>query len=75
MKVTIGRGATVNLGNYESARVDVTVEFEADTSLTFDEATREANKAICEWLEEEVANIQAEANTKPLPVTRFTGRS
>lgn len=62
----ITRGATVNIGNYESARVDLEVSGDAED---FDEADNFVKK----WLHEKVAAIQDAAGVPPHPVERFTG--
>lgn len=49
MKVGYSIGKTVNLGNYESLRIDVKAEIDTDTDKTsYDE--------IKAWVEEEVKN-------------------
>lgn len=66
-KMTISRGATINLGEYESARVDVSVELE-------DESTFEGQDCWLKvWLEDQVDKIQSAAGLPPKAPERFTG--
>ncbi len=68
-KFTITRGATVNIGSYESARVDVAVEFSDDDGETF----AKTDLWVRGWLEAQVEAIQTEAGLPPKPCERFTG--
>ena len=61
----LSRGATINLGNYESARVDLEVIATGDLA--------KADQYVCTWIEHEVARIQEAAGLPPHPVERFTG--
>ena len=65
--IRIARGATVNLGNYESARFDIEVVGDTDGSFEYLDA----------WLrrvvELKVQEIQEAAGLPPHPVERFTG--
>lgn len=72
-KVIINRGATVNIGNYESARVDITQEGVPTDGETLEEIAAVLNDTARNWLAVEVAAIQEEAHVKPLPTSRFTG--
>lgn len=65
-KITITRGATVNLGNYESARVDLSIE------TTREEFTND-DLHLKNWLHEQVEAIQTEAGLPPKAAERFTG--
>lgn len=71
VKVTITRGATINLGNYESARIDLSIDLGDTTAEKWDEA----DARLCAWLEQEVEKIQNEAGLPPRPASRFTGRA
>ncbi len=66
MKITLTRGATVNLGNYESARVDLAVEGTKDTIVELDAWLKN-------WLAARVEEIQSEAGLPPQAPERFTG--
>lgn len=66
-KITITRGATVNLGNYESARVDLSVEFENSAQLA------DHDEWLKLWLLKQVEAIQTEAGLPPKAAERFTG--
>lgn len=65
-KITITRGATVNLGNYESARVDLSVE-------TTEDEYEAADSWLKSWLIDQVEAIQTEAGLPPKAAERFTG--
>lgn len=65
-KISVSRGATVNIGSYESARVDLGIEAE-DT--TFEEVDALVKAALAEAVEA----IQEEASLPPNPAGRFTG--
>lgn len=73
MKMTVSRGATINLGSYESARVDITVESEiGDESRGY--AIDQLDKFVVEELVKRINEITREAGLAPHPATRFTGR-
>jgi hypothetical protein len=69
---TIGRGATVNIGNYENARI----YFEFDISDEPCGCTEEGFKALDDWvkryLQDRIEEIQ-ELNGTVYPSERFTG--
>lgn len=67
MKITISRGATINIGNYESARIDISAEAESTDSLT------ELDTWLKTALQHSVHEIQVAAGLPPHPVERFTG--
>lgn len=70
MKITISRGATVNLGNYESARLDVSFEATGGDEIS----AGELNELACSFLEEEVGKVQKAAGLPEFSAKRFTGR-
>lgn len=65
----LSRGATVNLGNYESARVDLEIVFtpKAESEIA------DHDSWLKTWLETRVREIQEAAGLPPHPVERFTG--
>lgn len=80
MEVTnykISRGATVNLGNYESARVDLELTAIGDASRPLSPSLAEVLAAVDgqlkAWLQAKVHEIQEAAGLPPHPVDRFTG--
>lgn len=76
MKVTLSRGATINLGNYESARIDLTIEGDdvVGTGEGFDKEVARLDDWLKRALTPRVQIIQKEAGLPPHPVTRFTGK-
>lgn len=70
MKITITRGATVNLGNFESARVDLSVEVDAGM---LSEGVKETDDCVKDWLSNSVLAIQDAAGLPPRPAERFVG--
>jgi hypothetical protein len=64
MKVSVSKGATINLGNYESARVDITVE---DDTL----GASEIEEMVDSWLRKEVEKIEVGAGIPPRGAKRF----
>ena len=51
LKFTVSYGRTVNLGNYESARIDLSVEFwrdEVDINQAFEEVMREVHYRVAD---------------------------
>lgn len=70
MKITITRGATVNLGNFESARVDLSVEVDAGM---LSEGVKETDDYVKDWLSNSVLAIQDAAGLPPRPAERFVG--
>lgn len=75
MKITqykVARGATINLGSFESARVDLEVTVVvAENDVT--EPWSVADALLKEWLQEKVIEIQDAAGVGPKPAERFTG--
>jgi hypothetical protein len=70
--IRVTRGATVNLGNYESARVEIAAEVEVKDGDT--KAALGATNLECKaFLKKEVEAIQQAAGLPPRPVERFTG--
>ena len=67
----ITRGATVNLGNYESARVDLELTFTAGETNMDDIVPMDVD--LRKWLGDQVRSIQEAAGLPPHPVERFTG--
>ena len=63
---TIGFGRTVNLGNFESARVDasITVDVPRDGKCGLEEAMKEAQTALRKLLEETYRCQYADRNSK-----------
>ena len=70
MKITISRGATINLGSYESSRIDIGCEVEGDTK-----DFQAADKWVIDQLNKAVKDIQVSAGLAPNPVARFTGKA
>ena len=68
MKITLTRGATINLGNYESARIDISFEFKTE-----DYDLEERDGYLKEQLQKRVAEIQTAAGLPPHPTDRYTG--
>lgn len=77
MKISISRGATVNLGSYESARVDISLE--ANTEDAPLEVQTEASYAdwldnfVSSWLSAQVEDIEKGAGLPPRGASRFIG--
>lgn len=69
LKTTVSRGATVNLGSYESARVDISMEFDTESGMLFDDMDHE----VVRRLRKAVQEIQTAASLPPHPTDRFTG--
>ena len=71
-KIQVARGATIGIGDFEFARVDISVEWKLEPGQVVSHATEELSVIVSELLEEEVAKIDNRArNTKP--TNRFTG--
>jgi hypothetical protein len=73
--IRVTRGATVNLGSYESARVEVSWELDVDSQQgkDFETLSQAVSKSCKEFLAKEVEAIQQAAGLPPRPVERFTG--
>lgn len=72
--ITISKGYTVNLGNYESARGDYTITAELPDSLAEQAITQKAiENSVNAWIQREVKKVQEAAGLPPLPSDRFTG--
>ncbi len=73
MKITISKGATINLGNYESARVDMTVEIDhrTDDLTTLDPTKLE--DVIDIYLTKKIEEIQQQAGLPPTDPKRYIG--
>lgn len=52
-KVTYSRGLTLNVGNFESVRIDISVEAEVEPGETFQGAYQAAKKAVDAAVREE----------------------
>ena len=85
MKITISRGATVNLGSYESARIDISCEAYVEdinrdevvavTGPLHAQQTREdVDNYVHGWLRKEVEKIEAAAGVPPRGADRFIGK-
>ena len=76
MKITISRGATINIGNYESSRLDMSFEEQVDgLSLeALETFTSGWDKWLVKELSKRIKSVQTEAGLPPQPVTRFTGK-
>lgn len=59
-KVRVSLGQTVNIGNYESVRVDVTLELPCD-ELTRDSAFEKVKKWVMDKLSREVEAVRGRA--------------
>jgi hypothetical protein len=72
--IRITRGATINLGNYESSRVEVSSEVEVGGTPEEAEAgCVMVNEECKRFLKKEVEAIQQAAGLPPRPAERFTG--
>lgn len=72
--ITVGKGATINLGSYESARIDFSIT-EKDIPLVdiggiIDTITQRVNL----YLKEEITKIEQAAGLMPRGAARFTGQ-
>jgi len=65
-KVTAGYGMTLNLGNYESARVDVGVTLPCYVE-EIDEAYKEAVRLADEWIDAQVSKIKGTGGSTTQP--------
>jgi len=76
-KITISRGATINLGNYESARVDCSLEATTPDQRgeSMEEIRAELNIYNNEFLNQEVQKIEQANGLPPRGAGRFTGSS
>jgi len=76
-KISVSRGATVNLGNYESLRIDITHECEIEYDAADEDERIDWEKDISEWCKEflrrEITNAQEAGGLPPQSVERFTG--
>lgn len=72
MKITITRGATINLGSYESSRIDISIEQETGKEdLTY--AVKQLDDWLIGQLTERVEAIQDAAGLPPQTAGRFFG--
>ena len=69
MKITISRGATINIGNYESARVEIGAEIDGDTK-----SLQELDEWVTTELHKAVKLIEKQAGLPPASSKRFTGK-
>lgn len=74
MKITVTRGATVNLGSYESSRIDISIEEEIGKEDRAYALTQLDNFLVKE-LSKRVEAVQEGAGLPPQPVARFFGTS
>lgn len=74
MKIIISRGATINIGNYESARLDISFELECEAEEAV-AGLLNADVVLIGELHKRLKSIQSEAGLPPQPVTRFTGKA
>lgn len=72
-KISVSRGATINLGSYESARLDLGFEVEIGAGEDVDNVLTDIDDSLCRRLRERVEGIQQEAGLPPNPGCRFTG--
>jgi hypothetical protein len=63
-KVTIGLGYTLNLGNFQSLRIDISVADNKRDGENTDQAFERVYKFVEEKLTEKVRESQEEADTK-----------
>ena len=56
--ITVSRGVTINLGNYESARLDVSVAFELDETDEPDEVYQKASDFIDQKLDQDMEALK-----------------
>lgn len=56
-KVTVGRSQTINLGNYNSAQVSLTVESDVEKGEAVEDAIKRVDDHVVEWLNGEVKAI------------------
>lgn len=74
MKMTVQRGATINLGSYESSRIDIAVECdigEEDRNYALEQLDTFVRAA----LNARITEVTRAAGLAPHPATRFTGRA
>jgi hypothetical protein len=71
--IRVTRGATINLGNYESARVEISAEVEVAEGQSMEGRIDVVNAEAKTWLQKEAEAIQQAAGLPPRPVERFTG--
>lgn len=74
-KIRVSRGATVNLGNFESLRLDISFEIEEEWADE-DQKTSFENM-VSTWCKEhlrrEITDAQEAGGLPPQSVERFTG--
>jgi hypothetical protein len=63
-KVTVGLGYTLNLGNFQSLRIDISVSDNKRDGENTDQAFERVYKFVEERLTEKVRESQEEADTK-----------
>jgi len=71
MRIT--RGATINLGNYESARVEISQEVDLTEDDEGQPVFEALNDEVKARLAAEVEKVQEAAGLPPRPAERFTG--
>lgn len=75
IKISIAKGATVNLGNYESARIDVSFELQLDIDDdNVDDGITLLSKRCNNFLRNQVDDIEQSAGVVPRGTERFTGK-
>lgn len=72
--VRVTRGATINLGNYESARVEIAGEYELSETDTSEEALAECDRFCREFLAQQIEEIQTASGNPPRSPGRFVGQ-
>lgn len=60
-RVTYSFGLTINTGNYESVRVDVTMASDVEGNETFDEAYERVKSVVQDKVEEEHDDIKRDS--------------
>ena len=74
--ITVSRGVTVNLGNYESVRFDISITDNNIGSVdkeTVATATAQMTAQISEYIKSELARIEKAGGLVPRGAARFTG--
>lgn len=58
LKIVVSKGRTVNLGNYESARVDITMEAEIEDHDNYTVCFNSLSEMVQKLLDNEVGEIK-----------------
>lgn len=64
-KVTVGAGLTVNTGNFNSQRFDVSLELELEDSEKASDAVQKASEQVRGQLEEEMVKFLKQMDATP----------